>query len=248
VIGSKYSISHPTLLKYIKVYQFIKEWNMAEVYLLGILIAMIKLEQITDMVVDYGLWFNFLYVTLFYIALTWFNPYSYVHYEEQKVKDPKSIFKSVIYLLIAIQFILPALILPMMPTYEFDVDYMNTIFGGILSVYRQGDYFIALVIFTSSMVIPIVKIFGLFIMILMAKYNIFSSYKKNMTKYYRLTHFIGKYTMIDVYVVVLMSTFIQYDKLVRVGIGDAIVPFMLVVFFTMLASKSFDTRLLWKER
>ena len=82
----------------------------------------------------------------------------------------------------------------------------------------------------------------------MVKFDIFSRYKKYVTKFYIITDSWGKYSMLDVYVVVLASSFIQYDDLVRIGIGEAIIPFSLVVFFTMVASKSFDTRLIWKEK
>ena len=85
-------------------------------------------------------------------------------------------------------------------------------------------------------------------MLLMAKYNIFQNYRKTMTIFYRITHSWGKYSMLDVFVVVIVASFIQYNHLVRVEAGTAILPFTLVVFFTMMASNSFDIRLLWEKK
>ena len=74
------------------------------------------------------------------------------------------------------------------------------------------------------------------------------NFKKAMTIFYRITDNWGKYSMLDVFVVVIISAFIQYDQLVRVETGTAIMPFTLVVFFTMMASKSFDVRLIWEKK
>jgi paraquat-inducible protein A len=89
---------------------------------------------------------------------------------------------------------------------------------------------------------------GTFVLLLMTKYSFLDNYKRGMSRYYRFIESLGKYSMLDVYVVVLSASFIQFDQLIRVEVGDAIIPFTLVVIFTMLASRSFDIRLIWEKK
>jgi len=169
-----------------------------------------------------------------------------IHLREKGEK--KSLNRAIFYIILALIFLVPANLLPIMPIYKYSVYYPNTLFDGVVSFYKEGDYFVSAVILTSSIILPFIKLAGLTFMIIMVKYKIFLSKRKFFTKYYIIMEAISKYSMIDVYVVVLASSFIQYDDLIRIEIGDAFVPFTLVVFFTVLANKNFDTKLLWKEK
>lgn len=248
IFSRKLGVKKRTLKKAISFYDAIKEWNMTEVYLIGVLISMIKLDELTKLEINSGLWINFLYIIMFYITVVFFNPHDISDTIDEKPKDPNSIFKASLYLFLAIIFIIPSNVLPIMPSYKFGVEYNNTIFGGIYEFWKEKDYFVAFVIFFTSICIPLLKIVGVFVMILMAKYKVLQNYKKAMTIYYRVTDGWGKYSMLDVFVVVIVASFIQYNQLVRVEAGTAIMPFTLVVFFTMMASKSFDTRLIWEKK
>ena len=135
-----------------------------------------------------------------------------------------------------------------MPTYKFGVEYNNTIFEGVIALWEDKDYFIASIIFFTTICIPLLKIISVVMMILMAKYDMFKNHKKAMTIYYRVNDMWGKYSMLDVFVVVIAASFVQFDQLVRIESGSAIIPFTLVVFFTMMASKSFDVRLIWEKK
>ena len=98
-----------------------------------------------------------------------------------------------------------------MPTYQYSVAYDNNIFTGIKAFWDGGDRFVPIVIFFASICIPVLKILGLIVMILMAKYDLFLKYRKFVTKYYIITDRYGKYSLLDVYVVVFASAYIQYD-------------------------------------
>ena len=248
IFGKKFGLSSAILQKSIKLYDFIKYWNMAEVYLIGILISMIKLEELTTMQINLGFWVTLTYVIMFYLTLIWFNPHDILDTIEEKEKDENAMLKSSIYLLLALIFVIPSNVLPIMPTYKFGVEYNNTIWEGITALWEDKDYFIALVIFFTSICIPLLKILSVLIMILMAKYGILKQHKKLMTIYYRINDAWGKYSMLDVFVVVIAASFVQFDQLVRIESGTAIMPFTLVVFFTMMASKSFDVRLIWEKK
>ncbi|MGB5867905.1 MAG: paraquat-inducible protein A [Arcobacteraceae bacterium] len=248
IFGNKLKIPHFILKKAISIYEELKDWNMAEVYMVGILISMIKLEELTTMHINFGFWIILVYVIMFYLTLMWFNPHDILETVKITKKDKNSIFKSTLYLVLALIFIIPSNVLPIMPTYKFGVEYNNTIWGGIVALWEDKDYFIASVIFFTSICIPLLKILSVFVMILMAKYNILEKYKKIMTIYYRVNDGWGKYSMLDVFVVVIAASFVQFDQLVRIESGTAIMPFTLVVFFTMMASKSFDVRLIWEKK
>lgn len=248
IFGSKIGIKQNVLFKLISLYENTKLWNMTGVYLIGILISMIKLDELTTLDIEIGFWIHIIYIVTFYITIVLFNPNDIEKEIQEKKRDENAIYKTTLYLVLAVIFIIPSNVLPIMPSFKFGVEYSNTIFEGIQAFWKGKDYFVAFVIFFTSICIPALKIIGLFIMLLMAKYKIFQNYKKTMTIFYRITHSWGKYSMLDVFVVVIVSSFIQYNHLVRVEAGTAILPFTLVVFFTMMASNSFDIRLLWEKK
>ena len=150
----------------IKIYLVIKEYSMIEVYFLGILITMIKLDKLTNMTLQYGLFFNAFFVLLLYIILIWFNPYDILDIHKRKKIDKNSILKTSIYIILAIIFIPAANLLPMMPTSQFSVIYDNTIYVGIKILFSNKDYFMGTLIFFTSICIPIIKIIGLIFMML----------------------------------------------------------------------------------
>jgi len=237
-------------MRYLKVlirtYIFIKEWNMISIYFVGLLVSMVKITDISSMTILTGLWINALFVILLYITVNCFNPYDTLHLRSTKTSH-KSLNKSIFFIILALIFLPAANLLPIMPIYKYSVYFPNTLLDGVISFYEEGDYFVSFVILISSIILPFIKLLGITFMIIMVKYNIFLSLRKTTTKFYIFINKISKFSMIDIYVVVLASSFIQYDNLIRIEIGTAFIPFTLVVFFTVLANKSFDTKLIWKD-
>jgi len=248
IFNQQLNISKDTLKLIIANYIFIKEWNMLSIYFIGLLVSMVKINDISDMTILPGLWVNALLVVSLYLTIRWFNPYDILHINRRTKIKNNSALKTSIYLLIAIIFVAPANLLPIMPIYKYSVYFPNTLLDGVISFWNEGDFFISIVILLSSIILPIVKIVGIFIMLIMLKYDIFSSNKILATKFYIFISKIGKFSMIDVYVVVLASSFIKYDDLLRIEIGTAFIPFTLVVFFTVLANQSLDTKLIWNKK
>ena len=120
----------------------------------------------------------------------------------------------------------------------------KTIIGGIFLFIDHGDYLIALVIFAASIIVPIAKIAALSWLCICAITPRWSQPLSN-TRLYRLTELFGRWSMIDVFVVGLLTTLVQLEGLVSVTPGIAVVAFAGVVITTMLATMSFDTRLIW---
>ncbi len=158
----------------------------------------------------------------------------------------KVVFKSWAYTLSAIFFMLPAYMLPMMVTGKMGKIEENTIFSGVVYFFVNGDYFVASVIFVASILIPIVKIVGVMFLLLIYHFKAYEFRQVGVALYHVLS-FIGKWSMLDVFVVALMSALVQFGFISFAKPGPAVIPFALVVIFTILATKKFDTKLFWSD-
>ncbi len=158
----------------------------------------------------------------------------------------KVVFKCWAYTLSAVFFMFPAYMLPMMITGKMGKIEQNTIFSGVIYFFVHGDYFVALVIFVASILITVVKIVGVIFLLLIYHFRHYELRLKGVTLYHIL-HFIGKWSMLDVFVVALMSALVQFGFISFAKPGPAVIPFALVVILTILATKNFDTRLFWSE-
>lgn len=163
-----------------------------------------------------------------------------------KQRDEYSLIKTLSFTIVAILFLFPANILPMMEVTNLGLEESSTILDGIIYFIETNSYFIALVIFVASILIPIFKLLVLIYLLYITKYN--KTYlAKNSIKYYRIIEFIGKWSMLDIFVVALMIVMVQFGNLSNITAGPAAIAFTIVVVSTMLATESFDTRLLWDK-
>ncbi len=120
----------------------------------------------------------------------------------------------------------------------------STILGGAVTLWEHGDKPIAVVIFVASVLVPLGKMTVLAWMCLSVQTGSkFALAQK--TKLYRVTEFVGRWSMIDVFVVAILVALIQLGNIMTVRPGVAAVAFAGMVVTTMLASLSFDPRLLW---
>jgi paraquat-inducible protein A len=121
----------------------------------------------------------------------------------------------------------------------------STIMGGVILLWGMGSYPIAMVIFVASIVIPVAKLVILAWLNYSVMHNIDGQLKRKI-KLYRMTEFIGRWSMIDVFVVAVLVSLIQSGNLVSIVPGYAVIAFCAVVIMTMIAALSFDTKLIWK--
>ena len=155
---------------------------------------------------------------------------------------PRSLNKSWCYLLTAIVLFFPANLLPISATsYLGSTPQEDTIFTSIVLLWSHGSYVIALIIFLASIMTPFFKIMVLLYLLLNHRPRRPPIWQ---TKLYHLIHLLGRWSMIDVFVVALLAALIN-GNLASIRGGPGIFAFAAVVFFTMLATESFDTRLLW---
>lgn len=120
----------------------------------------------------------------------------------------------------------------------------TTIFSGVVSLFEDGLYGLAVLIFCVSILIPISKILVLLYLFLSQYVRMFTSSKVN-AKLLRVIDAIGPWSMLDVFLVAILVALVKLQGLATVEPGPGVVAFASVVVLTLIASKVFDRRLLW---
>jgi paraquat-inducible protein A len=153
--------------------------------------------------------------------------------------------KSLAYLITAMILFIPANFYPVLITEKFGIQESNTIIGGVIVMWEDGSYPIALIILFASIFVPIIKFILILYLLISTKLNI---YTKNIDKLrlFHITEIIGPWSMIDVFVVSILAALVQMSS-VQIHPGFGISAFALMVFFTLLSALSFDTRLIWDK-
>lgn len=157
---------------------------------------------------------------------------------------PDSIQKTTALLLAAVILYIPANLYPIMLYEELAVNYDSTIFSGVVDLARHGLWLVALVVFIASIVVPIAKLVMLTYLVWSVQSKMTRGAKQRVMLY-RITEFIGRWSMVDVYVVTLLTAVVQFGFIGEVEPGAALLPFASVVVLTMLAAQTFDPRLIW---
>lgn len=142
--------------------------------------------------------------------------------------------------------LIPANVLPIMATQSLGYEAPSTIIGGVRQLLAMGSWPIAIIIFLASIVVPIGKILILGWLSLVVRSRAVEEPRRRLWLY-RVTEFIGRWSMIDVFVVAVLTALIQAAPFMSVQPGPAAVAFAAVVVLTMLAARAFDPRAIWQE-
>ncbi|EHR0246297.1 paraquat-inducible protein A [Vibrio parahaemolyticus] len=145
-------------------------------------------------------------------------------------------------------FYIPANLYPMMYTVSLGHSEGSTIMEGVILLWHLGSYPIAMVIFFASVFIPMAKMLALAWLYYNAQKAQYLPPEESISrlKIYRLTEFIGRWSMIDIFVVAILVALVQLQNLMAIYPGPAALSFAAVVIFTMLSAMIFDSRLLWQ--
>lgn len=159
-------------------------------------------------------------------------------------RKPDSLARAWAYLIAATILYIPANLLPIMLTTKMYDTETSTIVSGVIELWQTGAWDLAIIVFTASVVVPILKIVLLSFLLISTQMR--SRWRqRERTRLYRVIEYIGHWSMLDVFVVALLITLVHFHKLALVQAGPGIVAFGAVVVLTMLASMSFDPRLIW---
>lgn len=160
------------------------------------------------------------------------------------LRKPQSIQRTVALMVAAAVLYVPANLLPVMTVTELgDVD-ETTIVEGMISFWKSGAYPIALVIFTASIMIPLLKIVALSWLCLAASGKLHPS-PEVLGRLYWFTELLGRWSMVDIFVVGILVSLVQLGNYMTITPGPGALAFAGVVVLTMFSAMSFDPRLLW---
>lgn len=155
-----------------------------------------------------------------------------------------SLQKTWAWLLTSVLLYLPANALPIMHTTLLGRTTDNTILGGIVVLWEHGSYPIAAVIFIASVLVPLGKIVVLGWLCFTVQTGSTGG-NREKTLLYRITELVGRWSMVDVFVVGILVALIQLGNIMYILPGPAALAFAAMVVTTMIAAIEFDPRLIW---
>jgi paraquat-inducible protein A len=159
-------------------------------------------------------------------------------------RKPDTLQRTLALLITATLLYIPANMLPIMYTETFGGTSGNTILGGVVLLIKMDSAPIAAVIFFASVMVPSSKLLMMYYLCWSVGRNRLGS-ERARTVVYRITEFIGKWSMIDVFVVAILVALVHLTGILVIRPGSAAVAFAGVVIITMIAAESFDPRLIW---
>ena len=119
-----------------------------------------------------------------------------------------------------------------------------TILGGMQDLLNSGEWPLALLVFVASFCVPLLKIIGMLVLLVSTRLHV-ATHLHDRTRLYRVVEIIGRWSMIDVFMVSILTALVQMGALASVIPHSGAPCFAAVVVFTMLSAGSFDPRLMW---
>ena len=141
----------------------------------------------------------------------------------------------------------PANIYPIMKMHLHGAYSESTVWDGIVMLMQHDQYFVAVIVFLASMVIPLVKLAGLFSLVVTARMG-WGRRLRSRTQLYKFIHAIGPWAMLDVFLLAVLVALVKLSTWAKIIPGPGLVAFTAVVVLTMLASAAFDPKLIWERR
>ncbi len=278
---------------FFRAWQQLNDWAMLDVYLLGILIAIIKMLSIASINYLPG-FFTFIALVLLVIVtavvtdrdIFWRRidaltpgppqPAAFAGPAEKTAaaqglvlchtcrkllkeecsghpcprcgakvhhRKPRSTAVTAAFLISATLLLFPANLLPIMRVDFFGTEKLSTIFDGIVYFFHGGSYFVGTVILVASILVPVFKVIGL--TILLATGRPPETALRRKTRLYRFISFIGRWSMLDVFVIALLAVLVDFGFVSTTSTAPGCTWFCLVVALTMIAAETFDPRLMW---
>ena len=159
-------------------------------------------------------------------------------------RKPESLQRTWALVIAAVVFYVPANLLPIMTVTSLGRSQSDTILSGVVFLLTHGMWPLALIVFVASVFVPLLKLLTL--IFLLVSVHLRSAWRpRERTRLYRITETIGRWSMVDVYVVTILVALVRLGNLASIRAEAGAVFFCAVVVITMLAAMSFDPRLIW---
>jgi paraquat-inducible protein A len=160
------------------------------------------------------------------------------------VRKPDSVARTSAYLIAAVILYIPANLLPIMHTATLVGGEDDTIMSGVIVLLKTGSWPLAALVFFASIMVPILKLLALSVLVLSIRQR-WTSPPLGRLRLYRLVELIGRWSLLDIYVLTLLVALVQLHALATVEPRPGALAFAAVVVLTLFAARSFDPRLLW---
>ncbi len=159
-------------------------------------------------------------------------------------RRPASVARCWALLIAAYILYIPANLLTIMETGSLFSYRSDTIMSGIVHLWKTGSWMIAVIVFIASVTIPLLKLISLTLLLISVQRR--SLWRpRERTRLFRLIELVGRWSMLDIYVVTLLAALVQLGAMATVKAGPGAVAFGAVVVLTMFAAMQFDPRLIW---
>ena len=285
LIPARMGTAAPFMAQVYRIVNNIGPWSLVGVFMLGVLIAIVKLQDLANVITGPSLIALALLLVVYTAARASFDPHdlwsstkhkssgishddiasrkilnchtcgflslhtvelqtchrctsSLHHRKHNSIEATWALLASALILLI------PANVYPVMTVIRFGQGEPSTILSGVLHLIESGMWGLAMIVFVASIVVPVMKLTILFFLLI-------SVHKKSIwrprdrTLLYRVTEIVGAWSMVDIFLIGLLSSLVRLDSLSTIRPGIGAIFFAGVVVITMFAAHSFDPRLIW---
>ncbi len=161
-------------------------------------------------------------------------------------RDPKSLSRVWAWWLAGLMAYVPANLYPMLRTRTIGYDQSDTIVEGAIELMRYGAFGVGLVIIVASVFIPIAKFIAIAALARAVRRGA-RTRAETRQRIYEIVEYIGRWSMIDVFVVAILTALVQLSVVASIEPGPAALAFALSVIFTMFSAQAFDPRLIWDD-
>jgi paraquat-inducible protein A len=161
-------------------------------------------------------------------------------------RNPDSLMRTWALLIAAAVLYIPANLLPVLHTASLVGTEDDTIMSGVVYFWTSGDWPLAIIVFVASILVPMLKLTVLALLTITAQRH--SRWRPlERTKLYRIVERIGRWSMLDIFVITLTVALVRFKSLAVITAGPGALAFGSVVILTMIASMQFDPRLIWDD-
>ncbi|MBU5613905.1 paraquat-inducible protein A [Geomonas azotofigens] len=276
-----------------RVLQIVNPWGMVEVFIIGVMVALVKLTHYGTLIPGMALWSLGVLTLLMTLTASSFDAHDIwnrvrfatptkrqpvraatltaagrgllschvcgllssgghggrtVHCPRCSAplhfRKPDSVARSWAFLVAAYILYIPANVLPIMETSSLFGAQADTILSGIIYLWHSGSWDLALVVFIASIMVPLLKLIALTLLLISVQRR--STWQPmQRAKLYRVVELVGRWSMLDIYVVAILAALVQIGPLATINAGPGALAFGAVVVLTMLSASEFDPRLIW---
>jgi paraquat-inducible protein A len=285
LIAARMGTVAPFMAQVYRIVKSIVPWSLIGVFMLGVLIAIVKLQDLANVITGPSLIALAILLVVYTAARVSFDPkdlWSLPGYSSSGISSDditkykilnchtcgflsrqtreyqncvrcnsplyhrkhNSIEATWALLTTAFLLMIPANIYPVMTVIRFGRGEPSTILSGVLHLIESGMWGLAMVVFIASIVVPVMKLIILFFLLISVHSK--SIWRpRDRTLLYRATEVVGAWSMVDIYLVGLLSSLVSLDAISTIRPGIGAIFFAGVVVVTMFAAHSFDPRLIW---